>query len=641
MLFAENAYLCTPPRSDGTMNETMNRVWTSLFLLLWPLALLAQPAGRQPFNEGWRFRQVATLTAREAQADFNDFGWRTVDLPHDWGVEGADDLYAATDAPRLNWWGKAWYRKHFSISAKDLNGRVLFESDGAMSGAEVWVNGVSVGRHPDGYTPFSFDITDCLREGDNAIAVSLDNKHSLTVSYPGGGLYRPVWLTRVPKAGVKGTEVRAEVGEDGASVRLLLRLRNAGAPVRAQVRTVIYPDIPELTEREVAGRETPVLQLTDTAVVEQRFEWKDVQLWSPAAPNRYRAITTVSTPYGIDSYVTRFGLRDAQFREDGLYLNGDLIPVRGVRLPHDLGALGAAWVDNLWADRLVRLKEAGCNAVSTDVPPAPELLDLCDRTGLLFVDGLSGRRKVAEGSHPCLVDGSGQPAFDLYGFAPVGSVILSDALFNTAGFPTGQYSLCRARWTEDSPMAEVIPHTPSADGSTVFVEVRTNGDSGVLYVNGRSQGFRKVNPVNGTLSWNAAYEPGEISVLVYRNGRPWAREKAVTTGAPVAVVWAEGIEEKIAGMERDNPVILRIPVEIVDADGLPVSDADPVLEFSLVGHGRIVATDAGDPSCATPFTAQKIQAFQGKAAVYIYKKGDEKTLLSVRAQGLKCPRMEL
>lgn len=608
----------------------MKTIGTALFSLLLATVVAAQPSGRQPFNDGWRFRQVATLTPKEAQADFNDYGWRTVDLPHDWGVEGAADGFAATDAPRLNWWGKAWYRKHFNISAKDLKGQVLFESDGAMSGAEVWVNGVPVGSYPDGYTPFSCDITAFLHEGDNAIAVSLDNKHSLSGAYPGGGLYRPVWLTRVPKAGVAGTEVRTEVSGSHATVRVSCHFRNAGAPLHARVRTRIYPDRPDIFMEAIAEAETQVPSLTDSTGLEQRIELEDIALWTPDSPTCYVAVTTVSTAQGEDRIKTRFGFQ------------GELPAFRGVRLPHDLGALGAAWVDNLWEDRLVRLKEAGCNAVSTgDVPPAPELLDLCDRVGLLFVDGLAGHRTVTGGSHPCLVDGLGQPPFDLYGYAPVGAAPSVEALFNTAGFPTEQYSLCQARWTSDHPMAEVIPHAPSRDGKTVHVEVRTNGDSGVLYVNGRSQGFRKVDPDYGILSWNAAYEPGEISVVVFRNGRPWAREKAVTTGEPVAVVWAEGIEEKIAGMDLEKAVILRVPVEVVDAAGRPVPGADPVLEFSLVGHGRILGTDAGDPDSTTPFTAQKVQAFQGKAAVYIYKKGDEKILLSVRTPGLKCPRMEL
>ena len=563
----------------------MNKVWTNILLLLFPLALAAQPAGRQPFNDGWRFRQVPALSPKEAQPDFNDFGWRVVDLPHDWGVEGPGDGVAVSGAPRLNCWGKAWYRKHFNISKKDLSGRVFFTSEGAMSGAEVWVNGVSAGRFPDGYAPFTLDMTDYLREGDNAIAVSLDNKPVVTGDYPGGGLYRPVWLTRSPKAFVERTEVRTEVNGRGARVQLRLHLRNAGEPVQARISTRIYPDYEEFLSDAVALSEPLAVTLTDTLSLSQWIELEDIALWTPDEP---------------------------------------------------------VWEDGLWAERLSRLKETGCNAVSTGaLPPAPGLLDLCDRMGLLFVDGTAGRRTVTDGTHPCVVDGSGQAAFDLYGYAPVGSFSTENALFNTAGFPTASYAVCRARWNTETPVAEVIAHAPSSDGKTVLVEVRTNGDSGVLYVNGRSQGFRKVDPQRGCLSWNAAYEPGEISVLVYRNGRPWARGKAATVGAPAAVVWAEGIEQRMAGTDMTRAVVLRIPVEVVDADGKRVPDAAPTLEFSLAGFGRILAVDAGDPLSETPFTAQKIQAHQGRAAVYIYKKGEEKVILSVRSPGLKCPRMEL
>ena len=608
----------------------MNKVWTNILLLLFPLALAAQPAGRQPFNDGWRFRQVPALSPKEAQPDFNDFGWRVVDLPHDWGVEGPGDGVAVSGAPRLNCWGKAWYRKHFNISKKDLSGRVFFTSEGAMSGAEVWVNGVSAGRFPDGYAPFTLDMTDYLREGDNAIAVSLDNKPVVTGDYPGGGLYRPVWLTRSPKACVERTEVRTEVNGRGARVQLRLHLRNAGDPVQARISTRIYPDYEEFLSDAVALSEPLAVTLTDTLSLSQWIELEDIALWTPDEPNRYYAVTTVKTPYGEDRFTTRFGFQ------------GERPALQGVLLPHDLGPLGAVWEDGLWAERLSRLKETGCNAVSTGaLPPAPGLLDLCDRMGLLFVDGTAGRRAVTDGTHPCVVDGSGQAAFDLYGYAPVGSFSTENALFNTAGFPTASYAVCRARWNTETPVAEVIAHAPSSDGKTVLVEVRTNGDSGVLYVNGRSQGFRKVDPQRGCLSWNAAYEPGEISVLVYRNGRPWARGKAATVGAPAAVVWAEGIEQRMAGTDMTRAVVLRIPVEVVDADGKRVPDAAPTLEFSLAGFGRILAVDAGDPLSETPFTAQKILAHQGRAAVYIYKKGEEKVILSVRSPGLKCPRMEL
>ena len=461
----------------------------------------------------------------------------------------------------------------------------------------------------------SYTINDVREEFGEDVAIMVDGVTKLTN------------LVYTTKEEAQAENVRKMFLAMSKDIRILIikvcdRLHN--------MRTIDYQTPEKIREKSRETLEVYAPIAARLGMYRIKIELEDIALWTPDEPNRYYAVTTVKTPYGEDRFTTRFGFQ------------GERPALQGVLLPHDLGPLGAVWEDGLWAERLSRLKETGCNAVSTGaLPPAPGLLDLCDRMGLLFVDGSAGRRAVTDGTHPCVVDGSGQAAFDLYGYAPVGSFSTENALFNTAGFPTASYAVCRARWNTVTPVAEVIAHTPSSDGKTVLVEVRTNGDSGVLYVNGRSQGFRKVDPQRGCLSWNAAYEPGEISVLVYRNGRPWARGKAATVGAPAAVVWAEGIEQRMAGTDMTRAVVLRIPVEVVDADGKRVPDAAPTLEFSLAGFGRILAVDAGDPLSETPFTAQKIQAHQGRAAVYIYKKGEEKVILSVRSPGLKCPRMEL
>lgn len=630
----------------------MNKIGTlTAGLILSAAALWGQPANRQPFGEGWRFRQVQDLSAREAAKDFNDYGWRTLDLPHDWGVETASEA-APGETRKLTWWGKAWYRKHLTVTKEDLKGRIWIEVDGAMSDAEVWVNGIRADRCVRGDVSFAVDMTPYLQEGDNAVAISLDNKRGSFPGYPGGGLYRPVWLTRVPRAGVAHWGTRMEVldlrlpeGNDGASARLRLhlRFRNADADVAARVVTRIYPEGEGVLTDAVASAETSLAALTDSTVLAQDFLLDDAQLWSPGRPARYRAVTCVSTPYGIDVYTTRFGIRDVRPDGGGLLLNGTAMPLRGVRLTEDLGALGTAWVENLWEDRLQRLKALGCNAVTLDDRlPAPQLLDLCDRLGLLFAGGTDGPMAERDCNHPCLVGRDGLPAFDLTGYASTGATTLDQTVFTAAGFPTESHALYRGLWQAEQAVAEFTILQPSRDGQTQPVLVHTNGDSGVLYINGRSQGYRKVQPGTGLLRWEqATHESGDIEVVVFRAGRPWIRKKADAVGAPAAVVWAEDIERTIAALPGDKPVILRIPVEVVDAAGRPVPDADPDLEFHLAGHGRILAVDSGDPASRTPYSSLRIKAFRGKAAVYIYKKGDEKILLSVRSSGLKCPRMEL
>ena len=343
--------------------------------------------GRTLFNEGWTF-------ALEGETP------RTVNLPHDWGVEGEFRQEHPGETGKLPWWGKATYRKDLEISKEDLEKEYSIEIDGAMSHASVSVNGTPVGAWPYGYASFAVPLSGALKEGRNEIVISLDNPKESSRWYPGGGLYRNVWIVRSEKQGVRhwGTAMttrilsRKDLFAD-AEASLSLELENNGEEVPATVRTVIVEESETLNkEAVIIAEKDTVLRLPagETSLV-QEFMLNNIRLWDDRLPALYMAITTVTPESGTPSvYYTPFGVREAEFRADGFYLNGQKVFLRGVCLHHDAGALGAAWNTSAWVRRLEKLREMGCNAIRTSHnPPAPELLDLCDKMGFLVIDELT------------------------------------------------------------------------------------------------------------------------------------------------------------------------------------------------------------------------------------------------------------
>ena len=343
----------------------------ALFLTL---AATAQPSGRKSWNEGWTFTKDGVA--------------RTVTLPHDWGVEQPFLQENPGESGKLAWWGQATYTKILKVTPKDLQKDLRLEVDGAFSNAVVYVNGQEAGGWPYGYASWAVELTPYLTAGNNVIEITLDNKPESSRWYPGGGLYRNVWLTATEKTAVAhwGSYITTELLADGyARVTQRLTLKT-DALQSADIHTVIL-------YRSAAGEQKVAEarsggSIYDGKVVEQTLDLLDARLWSPETPNMYVARTTVEgADGGRDVYETPFGIRSAEFRPDGFYLNGNKTFMKGVCLHHDAGALGAAWNDDAWTRRLTMLKKMGCNAIRTSHnPPAPELLDLCDRMGFLVMD---------------------------------------------------------------------------------------------------------------------------------------------------------------------------------------------------------------------------------------------------------------
>ncbi len=324
------------------------------------------------------------------QIAFNDRSWRALNLPHDWGIEESFDQELPGESGKLPWAGVGWYRKHFSLGAPDAGKKIFLDIDGAMSNASVWVNGKSVGGWPYGYASFQLDLTPFVKSGGNVVAIRLDNAEESSRWYPGGGVYRNVWLqktspTHIAHWGV--TVTTPQISSSSATVQIAAQIEkpNPAAPVR--VRTDIF-------RRGANGQKTGAVlsssQVVGTGAKQTlKLQLPSPQLWTIQKPALYVAQTTLSQGgKTLDSYDTTFGVRTIKWdAAQGFLLNGRQTRINGVCMHHDLGALGAAWNTRAMERRIEILQEMGCNAIRTSHnPPAPEFLDLCDRMGVLVMD---------------------------------------------------------------------------------------------------------------------------------------------------------------------------------------------------------------------------------------------------------------
>ncbi len=358
-------------------------------------ALIADPARRHVRPDGDPGSDHPFV-----QAGFDDRGWQAVTLPHDWAIAGP----FIEDGPhggmgRLPSWGVGWYRRALEVDAADLGRRHYLDVDGAMSYATVWLNGRLVGGWPYGYSSWRLDLTPYLVAGRNQLAIRLDNPPASARWYPGGGLYRNVWLTRTAPVHVGhwGTFVTTpEVSAERAVVALDVAVDNVGdVPADIEVRTALHAlDADGRPEAAVVARIAPAwLRIAPgaSATARGRVAIAHPRLWGPPptqAPHRYVAVTTLHRDGAtIDRVETAFGIRALRFAPDGLYVNGERIVIRGVNNHHDLGALGAAFDRRAAQRQLEILREMGANAIRTaHNPPDPQLLELADRMGLLVVD---------------------------------------------------------------------------------------------------------------------------------------------------------------------------------------------------------------------------------------------------------------
>jgi beta-galactosidase len=426
------------------MNYRILSLAASLVTFTTVVSAAADPAPRrvENFNRDWKFTKGAQVGAEAV--DFNDAAWLPVRLPHDWAISGPYEPQGDPHTGKLLWRGEGWYRKSFTLPAADAGQRVYLDFDGVMAMPSIYVNGQKAGGWDYGYMSFRVDATDFVKAGQrNVVAVHADTRQHNSRWYPGAGIYRKVRLVVNAPVHVAqwGTFVTTpQVASDSATIHVETTLEN-------HTLSAVEPEV-ETTLLDPKGKEVAKLRINFAVPANgsqpgvATITLGKPQLWDIETPRLYTAVTRVwAAGKLVDSTETPFGIRAFEFTaNDGFHLNGRRVQLNGVCLHSDLGPLGMAFNTRAMERELQIMQDMGVNAVRTSHnPPAPELLDLCDRMGIVVWDeafdkwdgtatlpkGVSipehGKKQYAnfirrDRNHPCVVVWSvGNEIWDLEG----------------------------------------------------------------------------------------------------------------------------------------------------------------------------------------------------------------------------------
>jgi beta-galactosidase len=332
-----------------------------------------------------------------AAPKFKDSLWREVDLPHDWAVElpFSGSASHSHGYKTIGWkypeTSVGWYRKKFTVPASDLGRKISIQFDGIHRNATVWVNGFYVGNEPSGYASSVYDITDYLNYGSaNTVAVRVDASIEEGWYYEGAGIYRHVWLNKTDRlhVGQYGTFVTTELNGNDAELTVRTKVENQHAlPTTFTLEQTLI----NATNQEVVSKklENVTLNGNDENTYFQKIKVDKPTLWSLDNPYLYTLKTNIiANGQIVDSYQTIVGIRSVRFDPDlGFFLNGKSVKIVGTNNHQDHAGVGTAIPDALQEFRIKKLKEMGNNGIRTSHNPAtPELLDICDRLGMLVLD---------------------------------------------------------------------------------------------------------------------------------------------------------------------------------------------------------------------------------------------------------------
>jgi len=369
------------------------RLCILVFLLLGSMFASAQEhSPSQNFNQNWKFYLGDDSLAK--QSNYNDSRWRKLDLPHDWSIEGKfDEKAPGTINEGALPTGIGWYRKSFTIPVADKGKNIFIDFDGVYRSSTVWINGYFLGNRPNGYISFRYDLTPYLHFGatPNVISVKVDNSAQPNSRwYSGSGIYRNVWLVKSSHHGFANgyTYITTpEISANTATVQVQTRVDTASWSKRLHLKIKIMDG-----SGKVAATTTVIVPGVGYDVgctFREKLRILNPILWSIEHPYLYRVVCQiVEADKVVNEEATTFGIRSFNFDEHkGFFLNGKSLKINGVCLHHDAGALGAVVNKHAIERQLKILKEMGCNAIRTSHnPPAPELLDLCDKMGFLVMD---------------------------------------------------------------------------------------------------------------------------------------------------------------------------------------------------------------------------------------------------------------
>lgn len=356
-------------------------------LCLVSLASEAQQRQIQTLQKDWKFAKGDTDQAQNI--DFNDTSWELVNIPHDWAIKGPFIVDGDGNTGKLPWKGVGWYRNKFKIGTEQSDKRIYIIFDGVMAFPEVYLNGQLVGKWDYGYNSFYFDITDLVKfSGENVLAVKADTRQHDSRWYPGAGIYRKVQLLLVNPVHIDvwGTYVHAPIIKPHmAEVRANAKVWNQN--MEAKEIKVVHSIINPEGKKVGSDTLTRIVPARGSYSFERSIQVSAPQLWSTDYPQLYQALSQVYVAGQlVDELSTSFGIRSIQFTaDDGFYLNNQRVQLKGVNLHHDHGPLGAAFHPRAMERQLEIMKAMGVNAIrNSHNVAAPELLEMCDRMGLLF-----------------------------------------------------------------------------------------------------------------------------------------------------------------------------------------------------------------------------------------------------------------
>jgi beta-galactosidase len=415
--------------SQDIKNDEFSSVREKLLMdFRWHFAFGHAYDAKKDFNNGTSYFSYLTKAGYgdgPAARNFDDRAWRILELPHDWVVELPFDPKAGhshgyktvgRNFPEVS---VGWYRKTFTIPESDLGKRISIEFDGVHRNSIVWVNGFYLGEEHSGYYNFLYDITDYLNYGgENVVAVRVDATMEEGWYYEGAGIYRHVWLHKIASFHIAtyGIFVSSEVKDNSADVTARATIINEGKNIaNFNVNQIII----DAAGKTVAKGELKNLLLKPWNADESScaMNLQNPKLWSPESPYLYKLITIISSGESIiDRYETTFGIRTIRFdAKEGFFLNGKHYYLKGTNNHQDHAGVGTAIPDALQEFRIKKLKEMGSNAYRcSHNPPTPELLDACDKLGMLVIDenrllgtntehlDLLKRMILRDRNHPCV-----------------------------------------------------------------------------------------------------------------------------------------------------------------------------------------------------------------------------------------------
>lgn len=363
----------------------------------WVLMLVATTLQSKPqfgeaelFNSNWKFN-LSDVKEASSQS-FDDSQWRVVNLPHDWTVEGTYSPDRASCTGFLPG-GIGWYRKTFVVPESRKGEKVFIYFEGVYNRSEVFINGVSVGKRPNGYLSFMYDLTPYLQYGkENVISVKVDHsKERDSRWYTGSGIYRNTFLVYSPMVHIDlwGVYFKANMLTDKKAEVALETTLNNEQPKSATIE-VIHEIVDPISGKVIATTsKKQVVEANKKTVITQLVAVANPKRWSLEQPDLYTVRTLIKQEGKVtEQNEQKLGLRTLTFDANkGFALNNKWMKIKGVCLHHDAGCLGSAVPRDVWKRRLLALKDMGCNAIRTSHnPQAPDVYELCDEIGLLVMD---------------------------------------------------------------------------------------------------------------------------------------------------------------------------------------------------------------------------------------------------------------